>query len=288
VRAERSERFEAWVAPMRPTAVPWLIAAGTLLAGGAWFGAVAVLLRVAAMAGLAPPRGIVIVYLLSFAVLLLALGVVMRRLHRLPGTRLLGPEERIDLGEMGRGIAFVVVVVAVLALPMLLVEPPARQHSVAFWALWLPAALPALFVQATAEEVVFRGYLQGMLAARFASRIVWWALPAFLFGLLHWNPQLGENAWLMVAAATLMGLILGDVAARTGGLSLPIGLHFANNAVAMLVIATPSPLSGLALFLSPIDPDDARAVRLALLGNMTLIAILWSLYRAFLWWRRPR
>jgi uncharacterized protein len=180
----------------------------------------------------------------------------------------------------------VALVAGALSVPMLLVDPPERQLPVAAWALWLPAALPALFVQATAEEVVFRGYLQGMLAARFARRFVWWVLPAAAFGVLHWNPQMGENAWLMVAAATLMGLVLGDVTARSGGLSLSIGLHFANNVFAMLVMATPSQLSGLALYLSPLDPDDPAMVRAALLGNMALIAAIWGLYIFF--WRRRR
>jgi uncharacterized protein len=288
VIAERTERFERWVAPMAASAAPHRLALGLALAGGVWFAVVALVLRLAAAAGFAPGRGLVVVYLLTFAVLLVGVGVVMRRLHGLPGARLLGPEERLDLGGVGRGIGFVLAVVAVLALPMFLFEPPTRQHALAFWALWLPAALPALFVQATVEEVVFRGYLQGMLASRFASRLAWWVLPALLFGLLHWSPGLGENAWLMAAAATLMGLALGDVAARSGGLSLPIGLHFANNAVAMLLVATPSPLSGLALYLSPIDPDDPAAMRTALLGNMTLVAILWAGYVLIDRWRRRR
>jgi uncharacterized protein len=288
VIAERSARFESWIAPMRPAASPWRVGLGLALAGGAWFALVFLALRLAARAGLTPDRGIVVVYLLSFGTLLLAVGIVMRRLHGLPGALLLGRDRRLDVRLVGTGIVFVAAVVAVLALPMLLLDPPTRQHPLPVWALWLPAALPALFVQATAEEVVFRGYLQGMLAARFAGRLVWWVGPALLFGLLHWNPGLGENAWLMVAAAVLMGLVLGDVAARSGGLSLPIGLHFANNAVALLLVATPSPVSGLALYLSPLDPADPASVRTALLGNMALIAALWGIYLLVVGWRRRR
>jgi uncharacterized protein len=109
-----------------------------------------------------------------------------------------------------------------------------------------------------------------------------------VFGALHWNPGLGENAVFMVAAATVMGLALGDVAARSGGLSLVIGLHFANNVFAMLIMATPSQLSGLALYLSPLDADDPEAVRAALVGNMMLVVVVWSVYRLVVWWRARR
>jgi uncharacterized protein len=286
ILAERSGRFEAWVAPMRDRAALWRVLAGAALAGGLWFGAVTVLVALADQAGFLRDRGVIVVFLLSFGVLILGAGAAMRLLHDLPGSRLLGAGERIEPGPLLRGILVVALVAGALSVPMLVVDPPERQQAVAAWALWLPAAVPALFVQATAEEVVFRGYLQGMLAARFASRFVWWVLPAAAFGVLHWNPQMGENAWVMVAAATLMGLALGDVAARSGGLSLPIGLHFANNVWAMLVMATPSQLSGLALYLSPLDPDDPAMVRAALLGNMVLIAAIWGVYIFF--WRRRR
>jgi uncharacterized protein len=286
ILAERSGRFEAWVAPMRDRAVLWRVLAGAALAGGLWFGAVTALVALADQVGFLRDRGVIVVFLLSFGVLILGAGAAMRLLHDLPGSRLLGAGERIEPGPLLRGILVVALVAGALSVPMLVVDPPERQQAVAAWALWLPAAVPALFVQATAEEVVFRGYLQGMLAARFASRFVWWVLPAAAFGVLHWNPQMGENAWVMVAAATLMGLALGDVAARSGGLSLPIGLHFANNVWAMLVMATPSQLSGLALYLSPLDPDDPAMVRAALLGNMVLIAAIWGVYIFF--WRRRR
>lgn len=277
--AARSERYDAWVAVMAPRAEVWRVVAGIGLAGAVWILAIGMAMGLGAAAGLDPARGGVVLYLLTFGVLIGALGIAMRLLHRLPGALLLGPEGRIERGPVLRGVALVSAIAALGLVPMLVLGRPAPQQDPALWALWLLPALPALFVQATAEEVVFRGYLQGMLAARFASRLVWWVLPAAAFGALHWNPaEMGENAGLMVAAAALMGLALGDVTARTGSLALAIGLHFANNAYAMLVVATPSALSGLALWLSPLDPDDPAMVRAALIGNIGLIAVVYGVW----------
>ena len=125
-------------------------------------------------------------------------------------------------------------------------------------------------MQSAAEELAFRGFLMQSLAARFRSPVVWWLLPALLFGALHWNPaELGANAGLGVLASTVVGLALADVTARTGNLSAAIGLHFANNVMAMLVVALPSPVSGLALYLIGArprrrgrrPPADARGPR---------------------------
>jgi uncharacterized protein len=232
---------------------------------------------------------VVLVFLASFAALIVGFALVMRAVHGLPGARLLGAEGRLEGRWLVRGVLVVAVVIGVTFVPVLLIEPPQRQLPFATWALWLPLALPALAIQVTAEEIAFRGYLQGMLAARYASRLVWWVLPALLFGALHWNAaEFGENAWLMVAAAVLMGLVFGDVTARTGSLALAVGLHFANNAFALLVLATPSALSGLALYRSPLDPADPEAVRAALLGNMALIAVGYGVFLAVLWWRARR
>jgi membrane protease YdiL (CAAX protease family) len=280
--AERTPRFETWIAPMRRRATLPRILGGMIMAAGLWILGIAVSVTLAEEAGLAPDRGVIVVYLLTFGILIAGAGLAMRLLHHLPGARLLGPEERIERSGVLAGIVFVAVVVAILALPLFLFEPPERQMPVAVWLLWLPAVLPALFVQVTAEEIVFRGYLQGMLAARFASRLLWWVPPALLFGILHWNPEMGENAWLMVAIATVMGLVFGDIAARSGSLAVPIGLHFANNAFAMLIVATPSQLSGLALYLSPVEIDDPAEVRMAMLGNLVLILVLWFGYLLFL------
>ena len=86
---------------------------------------------------------------------------------------------------------------------------------------------------------MFRGYLMQGLAARFRSWPLWWLLPALLFGLLHWSPaEFGPNAGWRRCRPRSIGLILADVTARTGDLSLAMGLHFANNVIAVLILAT--------------------------------------------------
>jgi hypothetical protein len=137
-------------------------------------------------------------------------------------------------------------------------------------------------VQTAAEELVFRGYLMQGLAARFRSWLVWWLVPALLFGLLHWSPQVyGADAWLAVLSATLIGLALADVTARTGGLSLAMGLHFANNVAAVLILAPPSELSWLSLFAVDVDPADPAAMRRLILADLATTLAAYALWLGF-------
>jgi uncharacterized protein len=80
-----------------------------------------------------------------------------------------------------------------------------------------------------AEEVFFRGYMQGRL------RLAWRGAPAILatsiaFGLLHME-------WLHAAMAFVLGLYLGLLTERTGSALPAIVCHVVNNSVFTVVTA---------------------------------------------------
>ena len=273
------DAFDAFVAPARARPALWRTLAGALFAAALWLFALGTTLPFAARAGgLATPPGILL-FLTSFAALAAGVALAARLLQARRAATLLGPG-----GLRARPFAAGVAVVTLAAIPSGLViaslAPPTLQFAPSAWAAWLPLALPALLVQTAAEEIAFRGYLLQSLAARFRSPLIWWLLPAFLFGALHWNPgALGPNAALGVFITSVVGLALADVTVRTGNLSAAIGLHFANNVLAMLVLAMPSPVSGLSLLLTGIEPSDAAAVRLLMLVDLAATILVWLAWR---------
>ncbi len=136
-----------------------------------------------------------------------------------------------------------------------------RNMSVGRWMLLLPFALAAIFVQVSAEEVFFRGYLQQQLAARFRSPLVWVLLPAALFGLGHYAPSsAGSNATTIAIWAALFGVLMADLTARAGTLGPAIAVHFVNNITAMLISSPPDEMSGLALYVLPFGLADEAAM----------------------------
>jgi hypothetical protein len=112
-----------------------------------------------------------------------------------------------------------------------------------------------VLIQTGAEEVLFRGYMQQQLAARFSSPIMWMMLPSAIFAALHYQPEImGDNTWLMMGAVFVFAVLAADLTAVTGNIGAAWAMHFVNNALAILVVATDGPLSGLALYIAPISP----------------------------------
>ncbi|PTW50398.1 CPBP family intramembrane glutamic endopeptidase [Rhodovulum kholense] len=155
---------------------------------------------------------------------------------------------------------------------------PVPHRSMGAWLMLLPLALPALLIQTFAEELLFRGYLQQQLAARFKSPVLWIGLPALMFAAAHYSPEAaGANALLAALWAAAFSVAASDLTARTGNLGAAVALHFVNNAMAILIVALPGPVSGLALYTYGFGADDPAllplvAVDFAVLGVSWLAA----------------
>lgn len=153
----------------------------------------------------------------------------------------------------------------------------------AVWLWFLPFALAGLLVQTGAEEILFRGYMQQQLAARFARPAVWLLLPSIAFGLVHYDPQtMGGNAWLIVLATGVFGLVAADLTARTGSLGAAWGLHFVNNVFALLIVTMGGGLDGLALFALPGADPASPDLRPLIALDIALLVAVWALTRRML------
>ncbi len=220
------------------------------------------------------------------ATMIPALWLILRFLHKRPLRTLLGPTGRIDW-RLWRGAAAIILALGVIdATTTFFTADLIQQMPLIKWLIWLAPALFILFLQTTAEEMVFRGYLQQQLAARFKSRWVWWVLPSAIFGLAHFNPTLfGNNAWIVVAITGLMGLILADVTARFGSLAPAMGLHFANNLVVMLFMNTPGQLSGMSFYLYSADMQSPQ-MKSAMLISLASMLVGYGIFMVIMRRRR--
>jgi membrane protease YdiL (CAAX protease family) len=221
------------------------------------------------------PAG-VLALLFSFVIIMLAVALITAQLHRRNPLTLLGPLP-VMLRQFGATSAVLLALaVAVIVLPPWgFPDPVLPGLSPLIWMLMLPVSLIAVLIQTSAEEILFRGYLQQQLAARFRSPVVWMIMPAALFGLLHYRPDAGGNVALIMLWAGGFALVAADLTARAGTLGPAIALHFLWNSVSLLLLSVEGTLSGLALFLLQVDMGDPVALRPYLLIDGTLLFVAW-------------
>lgn len=218
----------------------------------------------------------------TFIGMALAPMAAARLMHGRGPATLLGPRARLgrDFAAAGLVVAGVYGIGVVLwswsydAVPNLGLGP---------WLALLPLTLAGIALQTLAEELVFRGYLMQQLGARFRSPLIWLVLPALLFGVVHYDPaNTGTNAWAVVASATLFGLVAGDLTQRTGSLGAAWGLHFANNLLAIGVLATKGTITGLALQVTPYGMEEGAIPLALILADMGSLVLVWAILRRLL------
>lgn len=289
----RYDAHEILVAPARASSAPKRLAGGLLLLVPLFlvlsFGYAALLpvvfgpetwAQVQPGVGTASTPAGVLINLLTFGLLIVALAVVVRIVHRRDLGTLIGPVP-LALRQFGHALVAMVLLYGVVALiPMPDSVAPTRNLAIGTWAWFLLPALFALFLQVFAEELIFRGYLQSQLAARFASPIVWLVVPSVAFALLHFDAtSYGGNAWVVVVWAAAFGIVAGDLTARFGTLGPATALHFINNFSAILIAAPEGRFDGLALYSYPFAIDDTRAITAMMPVDLLVLFCGWLAIR---------
>ena len=155
--------------------------------------------------------------------------------------------------------------------------------SVSNWSMYLIIALPLLFIQVTAEELFFRGYLVQQLATRYNSTLIWMVLPSIGFGLAHYDPQnYGKASLLIVGILTVYGVVAIDLTRRTGNIAAAIGIHLSNNIFTILILGNTSKFSGLSLFIVPTFLENEENLKVILISEFLFIILVWyTLVRSF-------
>jgi membrane protease YdiL (CAAX protease family) len=228
------------------------------------------------------PAG-VLINLLTFALLIAALAVSVRAVHRRGFLTMIGPLPRALSQFKRASVAVALLYAMLLILPLPDAFAPVRNLATGTWLALLPLALGALFIQVLAEEVLFRGYLQSQLAARFASPLIWMGLPSAAFGLLHLDFGTHDDmAWLVAGWATLFGLAAADLTARFGTLGPATALHFLNNFTAILFAAPKGQFDGLALYAYPFELSDSAALMAMMPTDLLILFCGWLAIRVAL------
>lgn len=215
--------------------------------------------------------------LFQFVFLIMATAFACRAVHHRGLSTLIGPPKLARRQFLNVVAAMVMLAAAIWMLPPWdMGAPHARAMPLGRWIVLLPVSLLAVLVQTSAEEILFRGYVQQQLAARFTSPFFWMVLPSGLFALGHYLPEMqGENALMIAAWAGIFGILMADLTARAGTIGPAIAVHFTNNVTALLFVALPDDMSGLALYHAPFGMADAEALSAWLPVDFGMMFVSW-------------
>lgn len=222
-----------------------------------------------------------LILLSQLGLLAVAAGLVVVMVHKRRPLSLIGPPALALRQFISVAIGMVMLTVAIWVLPPWDYGAPLeRNMPTGRWLLLLPVALIAVLIQSSAEEIFFRGYVQQQLAARFSSPLVWMLAPAALFGIGHYLPEsAGSNAWTIALWATMFGILMADLTARSGTLGPAMAVHFVNNVSAIVLTSVPDEMSGLALYVLPFGMADEAQMAAWLPVDFGFMLVSWFVAR---------
>ena len=178
-----------------------------------------------------------------FAAGILGLWIAVKGLHKRAFVTLISAVNRVDWNKFLYAAGLWFALGAAFEVVAYLIEPD--NYTLTFEAgkffPTLVAALIFITLQASMEELIFRGYLlQGIGSS---TRKGWIAilLTAIGFGLLHGaNPEVAKFGPLMYLYYIGFGVIMGVITWMDEGLELALGIHVSNNIYGTIAVTFPS------------------------------------------------
>lgn len=271
----QSPAFHAYIEPARAHGTWWRVLLGVPFILGTWFAVSMGLVALVSMGALAPlglepqtamaigsggrmmPPGGVVVFLLTFLGLWAGLWVAVRLIHRRPFGTLFHPaRRRPGAHTMLRGAVLVLAFHAIsLTVYAVVVGLPARTDlPLSLWAVWVVPIVLCIAMQATSEELLMRGYLLQQFAVWSRNPIIWAVIPSVIFAALHYDPEMEAGIlWRMLVHILIFAFIAAALVWRTGGLGAAMGLHIANNILAICAVGMEGSALGFELWLFPAD-----------------------------------
>jgi membrane protease YdiL (CAAX protease family) len=176
----------------------------------------------------------------GFVLFFIAIFISVRFIHGRPFHSLITPKLQTNWKRFFAGFVFWFIIAGLVSLFEAILYP--SRYEVSFnpgpFLIFSLFAILLIPIQATCEELFFRGYLMQGLGLRFRGIIVLPVISGAIFGVLHlWNPEMTETngSWLLAGSYFLIGVFAALITLMDGGLELALGLHISNNLYSAMV-----------------------------------------------------
>lgn len=238
---QRPTHYLQWARRGKPGFFRYLAGALLALAISLFFGQIFSVVGALLIASQSVAAAIVKTTFFGFIVSLLLIPLIPALLNQRPWWSIAMPARKIELTDLAAGAGTAIVTMLALNLVGYLIEPGAYHFQGLDPGSWIPMLLiaaVAFFVQASTEEMVYRGYLAQFVAAFTHSPLLILGIPAFAFSLPHFGNVAGASGFLGLLPYIVMGLTYGVIAWRSGSLWMGAGVHLANNWFVTMFVGT--------------------------------------------------
>ncbi|UTB33643.1 MAG: CPBP family intramembrane metalloprotease [Methanobacterium sp. ERen5] len=134
-------------------------------------------------------------------------------------------------------------------------------------------------LQASFEEIFFRGYLMQGISLIFKKPVVSLVLTTVIFASIHYfNGSSLSGSISIVISAMILGLMLGVIVLGENGLETAVGVHIANNLfVAVVLNSSDSGMGNLPSLITAQSTNPYSGIPLLLLmALITLTILFWN------------
>jgi uncharacterized protein len=175
---------------------------------------------------------------LSFVIFFLSIWLAIQFIHERPLLSLITPLKHFDWKRALLGFGCWTCITGAITIIDSLAHPGLYQVSFQ-WPGWLWFALVGIFlttIQASTEEIFFRGYLLQSIARVIHSKTVLVILSGLVFAIPHFfNPEMNSGFLLLALFYFGFGVFLTLVTIKDNRLELAIGIHSANNLFSVII-----------------------------------------------------
>jgi uncharacterized protein len=168
--------------------------------------------------------------------IMLSIFVLIRLLHRRPFRSVMTTGDRLNRCHLiqGFGLSFLLISGAYMVDYFLSYPNPlSRVHVPLLFGIDFITILVGLTITATAEEVLFRGYMLQALGLLTRNRIVLAVVIGFLFTMLHLTKP-GLTYYILLGHFEV-GVFLTIMTLKSNGIELAVGSHVAYNLAGVVI-----------------------------------------------------
>jgi len=222
-----------------------------------------------------------------FFFIYLGLWLSMRVIHRQPFKTLITTHNCFNWRNFSIGVILTMFLLSIMFFVQYLFSPAFFKNVLDLPKLFefLPVAVIFSFIQTSAEELFFRGYIIQQTSRYLKSNLLISVLSGVLFTLPHLaNPELKGVSFIYSLPYFLTGFMYAFLTIRSNGLEFSLGSHFANNFFLTLIVNCKGSAIGETPSIIQVDYPDPRLGLGSVVISLIQVALM---YLLVMWLIKP-